>query len=92
MPNVKQAELEALRNLLSQAHLIVSTEPVIAGGIERARQLLAAAEQLADFLLTDSSQTNKRRKPLKSARLATVLRFVVRQSEPRFGAFIPRGS
>ena len=38
--------------MVSQANLIVSTEPLIAGGIERARELLATAEQLADFLLT----------------------------------------
>ena len=52
MPNVKRADLEALRNMVSQAHWIVSTEPLIAGGIERARELLATAENLADFLLS----------------------------------------
>ena len=54
MPNVKRQDLDALRNMVPQAHLIVSTEPLIAGGIERARELLATAERLADFLLTDA--------------------------------------
>jgi hypothetical protein len=58
MPNVKRQDLAALRNMVSQAHLIVSTEPLIAGGIERARELLETAERLAEFLLTDSSGTN----------------------------------
>lgn len=49
---MKRADLEAPRNLVSQAHLIVSTEPPIAGGIERARELLDTAERLADFLLS----------------------------------------
>src|ERR1022692_345998 len=52
MPNVNRQDLEALRNMVSQAHLIVSTEPVIEGGIERARELLDTAERLSDFLLT----------------------------------------
>jgi hypothetical protein len=54
MPNVKRADLEALRNMVSQAHMIVSTGPVIPGGIERLRELLNATERLANFLLTDS--------------------------------------
>jgi hypothetical protein len=29
MPNVNRQDLEALRNMVSQAHLIVSTEPLI---------------------------------------------------------------
>ena len=37
--------------MVSQAHLIVSTEPLIAGGIERMRGLLDTAERLANFLL-----------------------------------------
>jgi len=59
MPNVKRADLEALRNMVSQAHLIVSTEPMIAGGVERLRELLGTAEQLAGFLLGDAAcETN----------------------------------
>jgi len=58
MPNVKRADLEALRNMVSQAHLIVSTEPMIAGGVERLRELLDTAERLADFLLTDSAPSS----------------------------------
>jgi hypothetical protein len=61
MPNVNRQDLEALRNIVSQAHLIVSTEPLIAGGIERARELLDAAERLADFLLADSQVAASRR-------------------------------
>ena len=61
MPNVNRQDLEALRNIVSQAHLIVSTEPLIAGGIERARELLDAAERLADFLLADSKVAASRR-------------------------------
>ena len=52
---MNRQDLEALRNMVSQAHLIVSTEPLIAGGIERARELLATAEKLADFLLRDGT-------------------------------------
>ena len=51
---MKRADLEALRNMVSQVHLIVSTEPLIQGGIERMRELLDTAERLANFLLTDS--------------------------------------
>ena len=52
--NVNRQDLEALRNMVSQAHLIVSTESLIEGGIPRLRELLDTAERLADFLLTDS--------------------------------------
>ena len=69
MPNVNREDLEALRNMVSQAHLIVSTEPLIAGGIERMRELLDIAERLADFLLTDSPDA-QRQPPLASARKA----------------------
>ena len=51
MPNVNRQDLEALRNMVSQAHLIVSNEPLIEGGIERMRELLDTAERLADFIL-----------------------------------------
>jgi hypothetical protein len=43
--------------MVSQAHLIVSTEPLIAGGIERTRELLDMAEQLADFMLSSDGLT-----------------------------------
>ena len=48
---MNRQDLEALRNVVSQAHLIVSTEPLIEGGIERMRELLDTAERLADFIL-----------------------------------------
>ena len=62
---MNRQDLEALRNMVSQAHLIVSTEPLIDGGIPRLRELLDIAERLADFLLTaklDTPPRNKRRK------------------------------
>ena len=49
---MKRQDMEALRDMVSQARLIVSTEPLIAGGIERARELLGTAERMADFLLS----------------------------------------
>jgi hypothetical protein len=60
MPNVNRKDLEALRNMVSQAHLIVSSEPLMDGGIERMRELLNIAERLADFLLTDSPSAERR--------------------------------
>lgn len=52
--NVNRQDLEALRNMIEQAHLIVSTEPMIPGGIPRLRELLSTAERVANFLVTDS--------------------------------------
>jgi hypothetical protein len=71
MPNVNRQDLEALRNMVSQAHLIVSTEPLIAGGIERMRELLDTADRLANFLLTDSrhEKTNAPQAPRGSAKI-----------------------
>jgi hypothetical protein len=57
MPNVKRADLEALRDMVSQANLIISGEPMMAGGVDRLRELLDTAERLADFLLKDSHST-----------------------------------
>jgi len=54
MPNVNRQDLETLHSMIEQASLIVSTEPMIAGGIPRLRELLDTAERLAGFLLTDS--------------------------------------
>ena len=51
MPNVNRQDLEALRNMISQAHLIVSADPIPPGGIPRAAELLDTAERLADLLL-----------------------------------------
>ncbi|MGA2740881.1 MAG: hypothetical protein ABSG65_26015 [Bryobacteraceae bacterium] len=56
---MNRQDLEALRNMISQAHLIVSTEPLIDGGIERARELLDTAEQLANFILADSPMAER---------------------------------
>jgi hypothetical protein len=70
MPNVKRADLEALRNMISQAHLVVSTEPPIAGGMERARELLDTAERLADFMLSpDAGQVPGRGNGANKTRL-----------------------
>jgi hypothetical protein len=60
MPNVNGQDLEALRNLVGQAHLIVSSEPMIAGGVERLRELLDTAERLASLLLTAKPDTPPR--------------------------------
>ena len=49
---MNRPDLEALRNMVAQARLIVSTEPLIDGGIERARELLDTAERLAELMLT----------------------------------------
>jgi len=49
--------------MIAQARLIVSTEPLIAGGIERARELLDTAEQLADVVLSNSPVSKTRESP-----------------------------
>ena len=64
---MNRQDLEALRNMVSQANLIVSTEPLIAGGIERMRELLDIAERLADFLLAAKPDTPPRNKHPKRA-------------------------
>ncbi len=48
----KQSDLKALRNLISEAHTIISTTPLPEGRSERASELLSAAIHLADDLLT----------------------------------------
>jgi len=65
---VKRQDLEALRNMVSQARLIVSTEPLIEGGIPRLRELLDTAEQVADFLLTDSANPKAQVRLTRKAR------------------------
>jgi hypothetical protein len=70
MPNVNRQNLEALRNMVSQAHLIVSSGPMIAGGIERARELLDTAERLADFLLNGFPRNDSARPaPLRTTKI-----------------------
>ena len=70
MSNVNRQDLEALRNMVSQAHLIVSTEPLIEGGIERVRELLDTAERLAAFLLSPAAgHVSARRNGAKRPRL-----------------------
>jgi hypothetical protein len=59
MPNVKRADLEALRSMIEQAHLIVDTEPMIPGGIPRLRELLNTAERLAGFLISPDAQEGR---------------------------------
>lgn len=65
MPQVKvnSQDLEALHSMIEQARLIVDGDPIIPGGIERARELLATAEKLAGFLACDSSITAAPKKP-----------------------------
>jgi hypothetical protein len=50
-PRQKRNDLAALRNLISEAHTIVSTTPLPEGRSERASELLSAAVSLADLLL-----------------------------------------
>jgi hypothetical protein len=47
-----QQELNALRNLISEAHLILSTTDLPEGRSVRCRELLTSAIALADDLLT----------------------------------------
>jgi hypothetical protein len=55
MPNVtvNRQDLEALHSMIEQVRLIMDAEPVIPGGVERARELLATAERLAALLAGD---------------------------------------
>lgn len=47
----KRSDLRALKSLVDQAYLIVSTDPIPRGGIESARENLDAARRLAKLLL-----------------------------------------
>lgn len=46
----RQADLQALCNLIEQAYLAVGEDPIPAGGIESCRENLTAALALAKFL------------------------------------------
>jgi len=46
----RQADLQALCNLIEQAHLAIGSDPIPAGGIESARENLKAALTLANLL------------------------------------------
>lgn len=54
----ERSDLQALQNLLEQAHLIVSSDPLPRGGRERAAELLNAALRLSAALVD-----SKRAKP-----------------------------
>lgn len=47
----KRSDLRTLKNLVDQAYLIVSCDPIPKGGIESVRENLAAAKSLAKLLL-----------------------------------------
>ena len=47
----KRSDVRALKNMIDQSYLIVSSDPVPPGGIERCRELLSAARLLAKDLL-----------------------------------------
>jgi hypothetical protein len=49
----KRADLKALRNMIAEADLILSTTTLPQGRAERARELLGTAVKLADHLLTE---------------------------------------
>jgi hypothetical protein len=51
-PSSNQTDLRALRNLISEAHLILETTELPQGRAKRAHELLGAAVKLADDLLT----------------------------------------
>jgi hypothetical protein len=46
----RQADFAALCNLIEQAYLAIQSDPIPAGGIESARENLAAAFALAQLL------------------------------------------
>jgi hypothetical protein len=48
-----KTDLKALRNLISEAELLLSTTTLPEGRAERAGELLGAAVKLADHLLTE---------------------------------------
>jgi hypothetical protein len=49
----KRADLKALRNMIAEADLILSTTILPEGRAERASELLGTAVKLADHLLTE---------------------------------------
>ena len=49
----KRADLKALRNMIAEADMILTTTTLPQGRAERARELLGAAVKLADHLLTE---------------------------------------
>ena len=49
----KKSDLKALRNLLGEAHTILTTTTLPQGRAERACELLGTAVKLADHLLTE---------------------------------------
>jgi hypothetical protein len=49
----KKADLKALRSMISEAEMILTTTTLPQGRAERARELLGTAVKLADHLLTE---------------------------------------
>jgi hypothetical protein len=49
----KRADLKALRNMIAEAEMIMTTTTLPQGRSERARELLGTAVKLADHLLTE---------------------------------------
>jgi hypothetical protein len=54
MPTRSRTDLKALREMIAQAHLILTTTTLPQGRAERACELLDTATKLADHLLTIS--------------------------------------
>jgi hypothetical protein len=48
----KRSDVRALKNMIDQSYRIISSDPVIPGGIERCRELLGTARLLAKDLLS----------------------------------------
>ena len=53
----KRSDLRALKNLVDQAYLIVSSDPIPAGAIESLRENLEAARRLAGLLWEDATES-----------------------------------
>jgi hypothetical protein len=61
---VNQADLHALRNLISEAELLLSTIELPEGRAARALELLSAAVELADDLIAQTGANGAKKKIL----------------------------
>jgi hypothetical protein len=54
MPKTTRTDLRALRNMIDEANLLLTTTELPEGRSKRARELLGTALKLADYLLKES--------------------------------------
>jgi hypothetical protein len=54
MAKTNRTDLRALRNMIDEANLLLTTTELPEGRAKRARELLGTALKLADYLLTES--------------------------------------